>query len=248
MSIEKRTRSKWLFYWEVKQMIVPTEYSSDEVCSSVSCGRICMSKEDGKHNHQQLSLARIIGNVTRFCTSCDICQRTVPRGKVANVLLGEIPLIKEPFSRVPVDLIRPLAPAADEGNLYILTVVDIVTSHPKFIALPKIEMDRVEKSLPGSVLKNRLSLKEMLSNRETQFTSELMQEVCKFICTKNSLTPRYNRLCEKVNIVLKSILKKMYQERPCNWDKEYYLFTEKSHNCVQDFHLLSYCTKEWYGV
>jgi len=42
--------------------------------------------------------------VTRFCRSCDICQRTVAKGRVPSVPLRKMPLIDTPFERVAVDL------------------------------------------------------------------------------------------------------------------------------------------------
>ena len=32
-------------------------------------------------------------DVTRFCRSCDICQRTIAKGRVTSVPLGKIPII-----------------------------------------------------------------------------------------------------------------------------------------------------------
>ena len=36
-------------------------------------------------------------DVTRFCRSCDICQRTIAKGRVLNVPLGKMPIIDTPF-------------------------------------------------------------------------------------------------------------------------------------------------------
>ena len=42
------------------------------------------------------------GDVARFCKSCDICQRTIRKGRVTKVPLGKLPLIDTPFKRVSV--------------------------------------------------------------------------------------------------------------------------------------------------
>ena len=39
----------------------------------------------------------ICSDVTQFCKSCDICPRTVQKGRVAKVPLGRLPLINTPF-------------------------------------------------------------------------------------------------------------------------------------------------------
>ena len=57
-------------------------------------------------------------DVSRFCKSSDICQRTIPKGRVSKAPLETMPLIEEPFCRVAVDLIGPLSPVSDMGNQY----------------------------------------------------------------------------------------------------------------------------------
>jgi hypothetical protein len=47
----------------------------------------------------------IHGDVTRFCRSCDIFQKTIQKGKVPKVPLEMMPLIDTPFKRVAVDLV-----------------------------------------------------------------------------------------------------------------------------------------------
>ena len=40
--------------------------------------------------------------MARFCKSCDICKRTIRKGRVTKVPLGKLPLIDTPFKRVSV--------------------------------------------------------------------------------------------------------------------------------------------------
>ena len=54
-------------------------------------------------------------DVTSFCRSCDVCQKTVARGSVRRAPLGDMPLIDQPFKRVAIDLAGPIAPASDKG-------------------------------------------------------------------------------------------------------------------------------------
>ena len=41
----------------------------------------------------------------RYCRSCDICQRTVPKGHVGKVPLGKLPLIDVPYLFAELQLI-----------------------------------------------------------------------------------------------------------------------------------------------
>nr|XP_034327265.1 uncharacterized protein LOC117689714 [Crassostrea gigas]XP_034327266.1 uncharacterized protein LOC117689714 [Crassostrea gigas] len=82
-------------------------------------------------------------DVRRFCQSCDICQRTTPKGRTTKVPLGKMPVIDEPFKRVAVDLVGPIQPATDRGNRYILTLVDFASRYPEAVALKDLK-DRLQ--------------------------------------------------------------------------------------------------------
>ena len=163
----------------------------------------------------------VTADVTRYCRSCDICQRTVPKGKVAKIPLGEMPIIDAPFKRVAIDLIGPIVPVSDRGNRYILTLVDYGTRYPEAVALPKIETERVAEALLEIFCRVGFPA-EILSDRGSQFTSELMGEISCLVRVKQLFTTLYNPacngLCERINGVLKSMLKRMCQERPRDWD------------------------------
>lgn len=77
--------------------------------------------------------------VRRFVKSCDVCQKTFPKGKVGKVPLGRMPLIDTPFERVAVDIVVPLSPTSAKGNRYILTLVAFATRYPDAVALPSID-------------------------------------------------------------------------------------------------------------
>ena len=85
----------------------------------------------------------ICGDVARFCKSCDICQRTIQKGRVSKVPLGKLPLIDTPFKRVAVDIVGPIEPRSEKRNRYILTMIDYATRYPEAVALTSIETERV---------------------------------------------------------------------------------------------------------
>ena len=208
----------------VKQIMVPSEFRR-QVMKLAHEGIL------GGHLATQKTVDRIrtsfqwpglVSDVTRYCRSCDICQRTIPKGRVARVPLGRMPVMDEPFQRIAVDLIGAISPVTDKGNRYILTVVDYATRYPEAVALPKIEAERVAEALLSVFCRVGFP-REVLSDCGTQFTSEVMREVSRLISMRQLFTtpynPRCNGLCERINGVLKSMLKKMCQERPQDWDR-----------------------------
>lgn len=127
-----------------------------------------------------------------------------------------------PFQRIAIDLIGPISPVSERGNRYILTIVDYATRYPEAVALPRIETERVAEALL-EVFSRVGFPKEILSDNGTQFRSNLMGELCRLVSVKQLFTtpynPRCNGLCERMNGVLKGMLKKMCHEKPKDWDR-----------------------------
>ncbi|XP_071949807.1 uncharacterized protein [Antedon mediterranea] len=164
----------------------------------------------------------ITADITRYCRSCDICQRTVEKGRVAKVPLGNMPLIEAPFERIAVDIVGPIHPISKNRNRYILTIIDFATRYPEAIALPSIEAERVAEGLVKVF--SRIGIpKEMLTDQGSQFTSEVMKQVCKLLSIKQMMTSPYHPACnglvERFNGTLKQMLKRMCAERPSDWDR-----------------------------
>ena len=164
----------------------------------------------------------INGDIARFCQSCDVCQRTIPKGKVPREYLGDMPIIDNSFKRVAVDLVGPIFPATDRKNQYILTMVDFATRYPEAVALKDITTEAVAEALIDMF--SRLGIpEEILSDQGSQFTSSMMKEISRLLSVKQLVTTPYhpiaNGLCEKFNGTLKQILKKLCQENPKDWDR-----------------------------
>ena len=161
-------------------------------------------------------------DVTRFCHSCDICQRTIPKGKTGKALLEQMPIIDTPFKRIAVDLVGPIHPVSDRKHRYILSIIDYATRYPEAIPLSKIDTETVAEALLE--VYSRVGFpEEVLSDMGSQFTSDLMREVSRLVSIKQLTTTPYHPICnglvERFNGTLKQILKKLCNERPRDWDR-----------------------------
>lgn len=208
----------------IKQLVLPKS-------RRLTCMKLAHSSILGGHMGTMKTLNRIIAqfywpgiqtDVTRYCKSCDICQRTLPKGRVSRVPLMQMPTISVPFKRVAVDIVGPIKPRAESGNMYILTLVDYATRYPEAVALKDIDTVTVAEALLD--IYSRLGLpEEVLSDMGTQFTSALMKEVARLISVRQLTTTPYhpmaNGLVEKYNATLKTILKRLCAERPRDWDR-----------------------------
>ena len=161
-------------------------------------------------------------DVTRYCRSCDICQKTVSKGTVQKAPMENIPVVDVPFKRVAVDLIKPKEPASEAGHRYILTLVDYATRYPEAVPLKRIDTETVAETLVD--IYSRLGVpEEILSNQGTQFISDCMKEVCRLLdVTQSTITPYHpmcNGLVEKFNGTLKKMLKRLCNEKPKQWHR-----------------------------
>ena len=87
-----------------------------------------------------------------------------------------MPIMDVPFHIVAVYLIGPITPVSEKGDRYILTVVYYATKYPEAVALPKIETEWVAEALLDVFSRVGFPT-EKLSDKGSQFTSDLMKEV-----------------------------------------------------------------------
>ena len=164
----------------------------------------------------------ICRDVARFCKSCDICQRTIQKGRVSKVPLGKLPLIDTPFKRVAVDTVGPIEPRSEKRNRYILTMIDYATRYLEAVALPSIETERVAEALVEMFSRVGI-LDEMLTDCGPQFTAEVMKEVSRLLSLQQLTTTPYHPMCnglvKRFHATMKQMLRRMCAEGPKDWIK-----------------------------
>ena len=129
-----------------------------------------------------------------------------------KVPMVKTPIIREPFSKIAIDIVGPLS-RTKKGNKYILTVIDEDTRNPKPFPLPSIEVGRKAQSLVQ--LFSRIGVaRVILSDQDSNFTSTLLKQLNGMLGVKGITTspyrPQYNGKCERHNVALKKVLKKLY--------------------------------------
>ena len=152
---------------------------------------------------------RMHNDVSGFCRSCDVCQKTVDKGTVARVPLREMPLIDAPFKRVAVNLVGPITPASKRGHRYILTFVDYATRYPEAVPFKNIDTETVAEALLDmhSHLGNA---EEVLTNQGTQFVSSCKQEVSQLLSINRLITTPYHPICN-------GLVRRLCNEKPRQW-------------------------------
>ena len=209
---------------ECKQVLVPKNRRKTILSLAHEClfGGHMGAKKTGDRVLSCFYWPGVSGDIKNWCKTCDVCQRTIAKGRISKIPLGKVPLMNTPFQKIAIDLVGPISPCSGKGNRYILTVVDYATRWPEAVALPDITTERIAESLLD--IFSRLGFpQEILSDQGSQFTSGLMKEICRLISIKQSFTTPYhpmaNGLNERFNGTLKAMLKRICQERPKDWDR-----------------------------
>eukprot|EP00745_Piridium_sociabile_P045225 TRINITY_DN9715_c0_g1_i3.p2 TRINITY_DN9715_c0_g1~~TRINITY_DN9715_c0_g1_i3.p2 ORF type:complete len:489 (-),score=73.55 TRINITY_DN9715_c0_g1_i3:457-1923(-) len=164
----------------------------------------------------------VCSDVRRYCASCNICQRSTPRGATQKVPLGNMPIIDTPFERVAVDLIGPIVPCSARGHRYVITMIDYATRYVEAKPLMSAKAEEVSEAL-WEMWTHLGVPREILTDRGSQFVGDLAKEVNRLLCIKGLKTsPRHaegNGLVERFNGTIKSMLKHLCQEQPKEWDR-----------------------------
>ena len=118
-------------------------------------------------------------------------------------------------------MIGQLSPLSD-GNRWIFTVIDTCTRFRECVPLRDISSSSVAEALLG--IFSCVDLPDRIhSDRGSQFTSEMMQELIRLVSIKQSTTSLYhamgNGLCENMNKTVKNLLKKVVSEWPQDWSR-----------------------------
>ena len=152
---------------EIKQVMVPKELR--QAVLGLAHDSV-MSGHEGVHKTTDRIMSNfwwpgIRDDVTRYCRSCDVCQRTIPRGRVSKAPLQKMPIIGVPFQRVGIDLVGPITPASSSGKRFILTVIDYATRYPEAVALSGISTEEVAEALCSCLLYTSPSPRDGLLSR-----------------------------------------------------------------------------------
>ena len=206
-----------------KQLVVPQKYRREllRLAHDIPlAGHLGIAKTRSRLSHA-FFWPRLHAEVREYCRTCETCQKVGKTGDHPKASLQPLPIIREPFSRIAVDIIGPLARPSATGKKYILTVVDYATRYPEAIPLSNIQADTVADALLRVFTRVGFP-QEILSDQGTQFTAELTQQVWRLCGIKplqsSPYHPQTNGLCERFNGTLKQLLRSFVESRK-DWEK-----------------------------
>ncbi|GFS08421.1 Gypsy retrotransposon integrase-like protein 1, partial [Elysia marginata] len=168
----------------------------------------------------QFSWPYMTTDVRNYVKSCHVCQMKAPAGRDKPAPFQRMPLMKEPFQRVVIDLVGPL-PFTKEKYEYILTMIDVSTRWAEATPLRQTTADKVAEALFDIFTRVGFP-KEIQSDRGQQFMSKLLQEFNSLSSIKHIFStpyhPQTNGVVERFHSTLKNMLRKLADQSPSDWN------------------------------
>lgn len=160
-------------------------------------------------------------DVRQFCRACISCASRKGPGRAVRPPLNPIP-VKKPFHRVAVDVLT--MPLTSRGNRYIVVFMDYFTKWAKAFAVPDQQASTIARLLVDNIVCRHGVPEELLSNRGSNFLSDLIMEMCRVLGIKKLNTsgyhPQTDGLVEKFNSTLLGMMSKCLDSKSLEWDQQ----------------------------
>ncbi|KAG0741236.1 hypothetical protein G6F22_005145 [Rhizopus arrhizus] len=162
------------------------------------------------------------GDIQKWLSYCPQCQLAASPNKNKHHA-PMVPLdIPPAFSRWHLDFIGEL-PTTKKGNRWLLTAVDYTTNWPIARALPEATAEAVADFIYEEIVMKFGCPAEIVTDRGANFLSKLVKSYCERLNTTHRMTsafhPRSNGKCERLNGILKTMLRKYVHGAIHIWDQ-----------------------------
>ena len=103
--------------------------------------------------------------------------------------------VEGPFDGVALDCLGPF-PVTTSNNRYIVVFSDYLTCYPEAFAMPAIDAATIADLLVNQIMPCHGAPRTLLSDRDSNFFSSLVREVCFLMGTKKEYTSSYHPRCD----------------------------------------------------
>lgn len=149
---------------------------------------------------------------------CAIHKSANPRNKTS---LRTKP-VQGPFDHVSVDIMGPMTMTVN-GNKYIVVFTDYLTKYSEACALSDFKAKMVARVFVEKIILKHICPTVLQSDQATNFTSELIRQICKLCNTGKKFTTPYHPIAnsevECQNCTLATILSIYVNKQHTDWDK-----------------------------
>ena len=169
-----------------------------------------------------------------FVDTCDVCK--ILKGKMPRpISLKQAPVPNRPFENVSMDILGPL-PLTDNGNKYILCVIDMFSRFCIIKALPTKETDGIINCL-NEIFNYWGFPSVLLSDNALEFTSEALMQFSTIYSIKKTqvlpYSPYSNGIVERNNSKILKLLKLyVHSVEHGEWDSYILTVANCLNNCL----------------
>ncbi|UYV79257.1 K02A2.6-like, partial [Cordylochernes scorpioides] len=179
----------------------------------------------------------MLKDVSEFVKTCHLCQSRKGSNHLTSGLLQPIPPANYPFERIGIDFVGPL-PSTKRRRKWIIVLTDYYTKYAETKAVSEATVKEVSTFLIEHIILRHGAPRFLISDRGSQFTSNLMKEVMKMCKVKHCFTtsyhPQTNGLTERLNRTLINMISMYVNTDQKNWDEILPFITHAYNTTIQE--------------
>ena len=145
--------------------------------------------------------------------------------------------MRAPLERIAINVLGPL-PEREQGNRYILVVMDYFAKWVEAHAMPEQSAATVARVLVPEVICRFGVPLQVHTDQGRNFESALFEEVCRLLDIEKTRTtplrPQSDGMVERLNSTLEAMLSKSVQENQWNWDQLLPLLSRAYHSAIHE--------------
>ena len=115
-------------------------------------------------------------DIQKYIANCALCHRE--KAKIQNCPLQMMEISDRPFNKISIDLVTECETTAP-GKKHILTIIDHLTGWPEAFTILDKSADTVVSTFINKYLPIHMCLRYILSDNETEFKNNLMDQILK---------------------------------------------------------------------
>jgi hypothetical protein len=159
-------------------------------------------------------------DVQNWCKACRICASRKRPKKYIKAPLKPL-AVEGPFATIAMDIVGPM-PKSIAGNKYILVCMDYLTKFPECFAIEDQTADTIARILVEEIICRYGAPKQLLTDRGTNFMSEVMSKVTQIFrihkINTSAYHPQTDGMVERFNSSLLKMLASYTASNQQDWD------------------------------
>ena len=172
--------------------------------------------------HRNFYWPYMMEDVQDYVSSCDLCQKNKSSTKKTAGLLQPLPIPKDRWESISMDFMFGL-PLTQRGNDGIIAFIDRLTKQAHLEPISSsITASQTAEIFFNTVFRHHGLPKEIISDRDSKFTSLYWQALFKYIGTKLKLSttfhPQTDGQTERLNRTISEMLRTYASSKPYDWD------------------------------